>query len=147
MRFRRFGAVAAATIAGVAGVAACGSSSTSTSSSGGAGGKSESIVIGSQAFPENEVLAYVYADALKAAGYTGVSVKPGLGSREVTAPALASGQIDMIAEYLGNYLTYVDPSSGVLTVAQTTRRSSPSPPRRASSSATTPRPPTPTPSR
>jgi osmoprotectant transport system substrate-binding protein len=65
------------------------------------------------------VLAYVYADALKDAGYTNVSVKANLGSREVTAPALANGQIDMIPEYLGNYLTYLNPNAGVLSVDQT----------------------------
>lgn len=123
-RMRRPAALAAAALVAT-GVAACGSSSTTTGASGttvpaGGGGASlPSLVIGSQNFPENEVLAYVYADALKAAGDKDVTVKANLGSREVTGPALASGSIDLIPEYLGNYLTFIDPSAGVLTVAAT----------------------------
>lgn len=102
-----------AAVVGMAGLTACGSSSTTSTST-----QKPSITIGSQSFTENEVLAYVYADALKADGFS-VTVKPNLGQREVTAPALQSGQIDFIPEYLGNYLTYLDAKAGVLTVAQT----------------------------
>lgn len=113
--------VLAACLSATALLSACGSSSTSnagpSTTAAGAAPK-EAITIGSQGFTENEVLAYVYADALKAAGYT-VTVKPNLGAREVVEPALASGQIDMTPEYLGNFLTYLKPDVGVLSVAQT----------------------------
>lgn len=123
MQMRQVGALGAAAAVGLVGLAACGSSSKSSTASTGSGAsggdKATKIVIGSQNFPESTTLAYVYADALKDAGYTNVSVKPNLGSREVTAPALQAGQIDMIPEYLGNYLVFLNPSAGVLTVAQT----------------------------
>ena len=112
MRRHQIGALGAAAI-GLVTLSACGGSSKSSTSS-----QKPSITIGSQAFTENEVLAYVYADALKADGFS-VTVKPNLGQREVTAPALQSGQIDFIPEYLGNYLTFLNPNAGVLTVDQT----------------------------
>lgn len=112
MHRHHIAALGAAAIA-MAGLTACGSSSSTSTSA-----QKPAITIGSQSFTENEVLAYVYADALKADGFS-VTVKPNLGQREVTAPALQSGQIDFIPEYLGNYLTYLDPQAGVLTVAQT----------------------------
>jgi osmoprotectant transport system substrate-binding protein len=46
-------------------------------------------------------------------------VKPNLGSREVVQPALESGAFDATIEYVGNYLSYLDPSAGTLTVTQT----------------------------
>jgi osmoprotectant transport system substrate-binding protein len=76
------------------------------------------ITIGSASFSENEVLAYVYGDALKASGVK-VTVKPSLGQRETIEPALFSGKIDMTPEYLGAYLSYLNPNVGTLTVAQT----------------------------
>jgi osmoprotectant transport system substrate-binding protein len=119
----RLAALGAAVIAGALGVTACGSAPTTSAGTGSPGSvapaKSTSIVVGSQDFPENEVLAYVYADALKADGFTAITVRPDLGSREITARALVDGDIDMIPEYLGGYLSYVDPSAGVLSVAET----------------------------
>jgi osmoprotectant transport system substrate-binding protein len=76
------------------------------------------ITIGSASFAENETLGYVYGDALKAAGI-GVTVKSGIGQRETIEPALFSGKIDMTPEYLGAYLSYLNPKVGTLTVAQT----------------------------
>ena len=119
---RQVGVVGAALLVGTTALAACGSSSTKAAGSSGStagGDKSTAIVIGSQNFPESETLAYVYADALKAAGYTNVTVKANLGSREVTNPALEAGQINVIPEYLGNFLQSLDANAGVLTVAQT----------------------------
>ncbi len=110
-------------------VAACSSSSKSnttgtTASGGGAAGTTVpaaskvSVSIGAVNFTENEVLAYVYSDALKAAGF-GSSVKPNLGSREVIQPALQAGDFDATIEYAGNYLAYLDPSAGNASVAAT----------------------------
>jgi osmoprotectant transport system substrate-binding protein len=82
------------------------------------GGSKGSITIGSANFSENEMLADLYADALKGAGYS-VSVKAKLGSREVVEPALESGQIDLVPEYAGNYLNFLDPSVGGLALDQT----------------------------
>jgi glycine betaine/choline ABC-type transport system substrate-binding protein len=82
------------------------------------GGSKGSITIGSANFSENEMLADLYADALKGAGYS-VTVKANLGSREVVEPALESGQIDLVPEYAGNYLSFLDTSVGALALDQT----------------------------
>ncbi len=63
------------------------------------------IDIGSFNFPESEILAEIYAQGLDAHGYP-VATKHGIGSREVTQPALARGDIDMIVEYTGNALRF-----------------------------------------
>ena len=94
---------------------ACGSSS--KSSSGGSGSTKPSITFGAENFSENEVLAYVYSDALKAAGFPS-GVRPNLGSREVVEPALESHDFDATIEYAGNYLAFLDPSVGNLSVPQ-----------------------------
>lgn len=117
MRLQRI-AVAGAAFVGLTTLAACGSSKSSTSTSTAAGAPKPSITVGSFNFSESEVLAYVYADALKADGFP-VSVKASLGAREVVEPALSSGQISMVPEYLGNFLTYLSPNAGVLTVDKT----------------------------
>ena len=83
-----------------------------SSGSGSSSGK-ESITIGSVAFSENAVLADVYGEVLKNAGYS-IHYQANLASREITEPALESGQIDLLPEYVGNYLTYVQPSAGSL---------------------------------
>ena len=95
-------------------VSACGSSAKSSSG----GPAKPSITFGAENFTENEVLAYVYSDALKAAGFSS-NVKPNLGSREVIEPALENGDFDATVEYVGNYLAFLDPSVGNLSVPQT----------------------------
>ena len=103
--------------------AAAGSSSTASSSSGSnplSGGSSSSgtVVIGSANYPENEVLAEVYALALKAKGVN-VSTKLNIGAREVYYPQVEKGAITIIPEYNGTLLTVeADPSSTAKTTAQ-----------------------------
>lgn len=65
------------------------------------------LVVGSANFPESQTLAEVYAGALNAAGIT-ASTKPGIGSREVYVRALQDGSIDLVPDYSGNLLRYVD---------------------------------------
>ena len=74
------------------------------------GGKGEPITIGSANFSENVLLAYIYSDALEAAGYKTI-VEPNVGSRETLFPALEDGRIDMAPEYAGSLLDYLDPTS------------------------------------
>jgi osmoprotectant transport system substrate-binding protein len=130
MRVTRTGAFVAALLLAAAAAAACSSSSksstTATTASGGGGttgtsaptASKPSVTIGAGNFTENEVLAYVYSDALKAAGFKS-SVKPNLGPREVLQPALQSGAFDATIEYAGNYLAYLDPSAGNMSAAAT----------------------------
>ena len=63
------------------------------------------IKIGSDGFYESKLVAEMYAQVLEAAGYT-VERDLGLGSRDVSAPALESGQIDLKPEYIGSGLGY-----------------------------------------
>jgi osmoprotectant transport system substrate-binding protein len=60
----------------------------------------EPIVVGSFAFNESVIVAEIYAQVLEANGYT-VERKLNLGNREVVKPALESGEIDLVPEYVG----------------------------------------------
>jgi len=89
-------------------------------SSGAAGGSSPSaatypagtgsVTIGSAAFPENVLLADIYAGALSAKGVK-VSKKLQIGERPVYIKALQDGSIDMVPEYSGSILSYFDKSA------------------------------------
>jgi osmoprotectant transport system substrate-binding protein len=106
--------------ASVLALTACGSSSSplaggSSAATSAAGGSSSaasagSITVGSANFPENVLLAEIYAGALKAKGVN-VTEKLNIGSREVYIPALKDGSIDLIPEYNGTLLSYFDKGS------------------------------------
>jgi glycine betaine/choline ABC-type transport system substrate-binding protein len=66
-----------------------------------------SIKVGSANFPENVLLADIYADALKDEGAT-ISTTLNIGSREKYVPALKDGSIDLLPEYNGSILQYLD---------------------------------------
>lgn len=61
------------------------------------------IVVSSFNFPESTILAEVYGQVMEDAGYP-VGRELDLGTREVTLPGLADGQIDFLPEYLGSAL-------------------------------------------
>jgi osmoprotectant transport system substrate-binding protein len=90
-------------------LAACSSGNPLDTSSSAAGGSSSgsSVIVGSAAFPENEILAYVYADALNQNGIK-ATVKPNIGQRDAYIAALKDGSIDLVPEYTGNLLQYFD---------------------------------------
>jgi osmoprotectant transport system substrate-binding protein len=69
------------------------------------------VRVGSTNFTEQLILAELYGQALEANGYP-IERRMNLGNREIVAPALESGQIDMYPEYLATYLIYAskDPS-------------------------------------
>jgi osmoprotectant transport system substrate-binding protein len=69
-----------------------------------------SIVVGSADFPESEIIAEIYAQALQANGFE-VGRRMGIGSRETYIPALKDHSIDLVPEYVGNLLAYVAPGS------------------------------------
>lgn len=69
-----------------------------------------SIKVGSANFPENVLLADIYADALKDQGAT-ISETLNIGSREKYVPALKDGSIDLLPEYNGSILQYLDPKA------------------------------------
>ena len=71
---------------------------------GGSGGNGP-IVVGSQQYFSNEIIAELYAQILEEAGYT-VTRTYQIGQREIYLPQLESGDIDVIPEYGGNLLQY-----------------------------------------
>ncbi|HTU05619.1 MAG TPA: ABC transporter substrate-binding protein [Trebonia sp.] len=121
--------IAAVAVIALAGVAACSSSSSSSSSSTpsktssssnplSSGGSSGSVVVGSANFPEDELLATIYAQALQAKGVK-VTTKLNIGAREVYYPQVKSGAISIIPEYNGTLLTVeVDPTSTAKTTSE-----------------------------
>jgi osmoprotectant transport system substrate-binding protein len=68
------------------------------------------VTIGSADFPEDEILAYIYADAMKARGVT-VSVHADIGERPAYIAALSDGSIGAVPEYSGSILDYLDPAA------------------------------------
>ncbi len=72
------------------------------------GGDSSSVVIGSGNFPESELLAEIYAQALEAAGVT-VERQFNIGARELYLRALEDGSIDLLPEYNGALLSNLSP--------------------------------------
>lgn len=72
--------------------------------------KDKTLVVGSQDFYENEIIAEAYAQALEANGFT-VERSFRIGQREVYMPEIESGSIDVFPEYTGNLLQYLDETS------------------------------------
>lgn len=65
------------------------------------------ITVGSADFPESQLLATIYAQALTAAGVD-ATTKLNIGSREVYMPALLDGSINLLPEYTGATLSYLN---------------------------------------
>lgn len=78
----------------------------------GTSAKGVSLTIGSANFPENVVLAEIYAEALRVQGAT-IKTTLNIGSREKYYPALESGSLDLFPEYTGTILSYIDKESTV----------------------------------
>lgn len=78
------------------------------------GGKGK-VVVGAANFSENQILANVFVEVLKAAGFD-ASVKP-VTSRDVYGPALESGQLQVMAEYVGTYTEYFNKKANGPTAA------------------------------
>jgi osmoprotectant transport system substrate-binding protein len=80
------------------------SSSTSSSSSDQPGKGKPPVTIGDKNFTEQYILGELYAQALRAKGYT-VKIKSNIGSSEIIDKALTSGKLDMYPEYTGVILS------------------------------------------
>ncbi len=122
---RRIRRTLAAALVGVAATSmtACGantdpmgSDSAAPSGSGSAAGGA-AVVVGSANFTESEVLAELYAGALKAKGVE-ASTKTNIGSREVYIKALRDRSISVVPEYTGNLLLYLDKNAKATTSAE-----------------------------
>jgi osmoprotectant transport system substrate-binding protein len=71
------------------------------------------IRLASYDFQENQILVEVYAEGLRRADLP-VSVQHGIGTREVVAPALEQGVVDVVVEYLGTALVFNRPEGSAL---------------------------------
>jgi len=85
--------------------AACGG----TSGTGNTG--KEKLTVGGFKFPESSILAQLYGQALAHAGYQ-VSYKLNIGQRELVAPALKNGDIDLYPGYTASDLEYWNNKAG-----------------------------------
>ena len=116
-------AVAAAALGLALTLAACGGSSTSSDSSAADASAAASagstaaeaspepsaggpITIGAFGFGESKILANLYAGALTAAGFEPSIIE--LTNREVVEPALESGEVQVVPEYLGTLTEFLN---------------------------------------
>jgi osmoprotectant transport system substrate-binding protein len=104
--FRRL-PVVVAVLTTVAGLTACGGGSDPLAAPAATKAAGSTIVVGSANFAENVLLADIYAQALTAAGFK-VETKLNIGSREVLFGAMKDGSIDVLPEYNGALLSYLD---------------------------------------
>ena len=72
--------------------------------------RTDAVVVGAFNFSESRVLAEIFKMTLRAAGYE-AELLGEVGSREIMEPALEQGQVDLVAEYLGTALTFLDPEA------------------------------------
>ncbi len=106
--------LALVTVAGLA-LAACGGDDAADTTSAPAAtdapvteapGDAETITVGSANFPESQLLAEIYAQALEAVGIQ-VARQLNIGSREAYFGAIERGEIDLLPEYTNSLLSFV----------------------------------------
>ena len=68
--------------------------------------RDDAVTVASFDFAESELLAEVYSQTLEGGGYE-VERAFGLGPRELVAPALADGLVELVPEYAGTALQFV----------------------------------------
>jgi osmoprotectant transport system substrate-binding protein len=102
----RLALIGAAAVGAVVALAGCASGdplgSGSTASS-----ESKALVVGSQDYYSNEIIAEIYAQALESNGFT-VDRQFRIGQREVYLPDIEGGKIDVFPEYTGSLLQALD---------------------------------------
>jgi osmoprotectant transport system substrate-binding protein len=74
-------------------------------------GPPPTIRIGSAGFYEAQLMGEIYAQVLEAHGYT-VDRKLGLGPRPIVQQSIQSGQIDLVPEYIGSALEFLNKGKG-----------------------------------
>jgi osmoprotectant transport system substrate-binding protein len=109
MRRFRSTVLGAALLALLLVAAACGSGEDDEGTAGGAQEKGE-VTVGSDAFPEAQIMGEMYAQVLENAGYS-VNRQLDIETREVRLPSMESGEIDIAPEYVHTLLTVVDPQN------------------------------------
>ncbi|TFD03583.1 MULTISPECIES: ABC transporter substrate-binding protein [unclassified Cryobacterium] len=101
-RLTLIGVVAVGAVVALAGCASGDPLAEPSSSAGGS-----TIVVGSQAYYSNEIIAEIYSQALEAGGFT-VDRQFQIGQREVYLPDIEAGKIDVFPEYTGSLLQALD---------------------------------------
>lgn len=91
-------------LVGALALGACGSDDETDSADSGVA--SPTISVGSANFPESQVLAEIYAQALEDAGFRVARVDP-IGSREAYYQAIVDNEIQLVPEYTNSLLSYV----------------------------------------
>ena len=113
---KKRGILSALAVTSVLVLSACGGGGGNPLSGGGNSGGSEGsqVIVGSADFTESQLFGSIYSQALQAAG---VKTKEqfNIGSREVYIQALKDGSIDLVPEYTGALLSYLDPKSTAAT--------------------------------
>ncbi len=110
MRYRRTFAAVAAAVALSLVAAGCGDDGEETTG----GTEARAVTIGGFNFSESSILAAIYEGALRAEGIK-VTVRPNLGSREIVAPALERGEIDLYPGYAATELEFYNQAAGEAT--------------------------------
>ena len=110
----RLVALAAVAVGATVALAGCASGDPLDSGSSTDGASSETIVVGSQDYYSNEIIAEIYAQALEENGFT-VDRQFRIGQREVYIPEIEAGEIDVFPEYTGNLLQYYVPDTTATT--------------------------------
>ncbi len=100
--------IAATALAGCGG----GDDALKTDTGGDSGSSSgDALVVGSANFPENALLAEIYAGALNGAGIE-AETKLNIGSRETYLPGMQDGSLDVFPEYTGVLRDYFAAADG-----------------------------------
>ncbi len=84
-----------------------GASACSSGPSNPSGQSGTTITIGSTNFPEQVIIANLYADVLQHAGFK-TDVRADLGTRQAVVPALEAGQLDIEPDYAGSLLNFLN---------------------------------------
>jgi osmoprotectant transport system substrate-binding protein len=113
----RVGIAAALAVSAAAALSGCSSGSPLSSGSSSSAAPSGTIVIGSQQYYSNTIISEIYAQELSHEGFK-VKRDFNIGQREVYIPQLEKGNVDVIPEYSGNLLQYLDKTSTASTPAQ-----------------------------
>ena len=101
----RLALVSAVAVGAVVALAGCASGDPLDEGESSAG--SDTLVVGSQDYYSNEIIAEIYAQALEDGGFT-VDRQFRIGQREAYLPEIESGSIDVFPEYSGSLLQALD---------------------------------------
>jgi osmoprotectant transport system substrate-binding protein len=113
--------LSALAVTSVLALSACGGGGGNPLSGGGdnKGSSGSAVIVGSADFTESQLIASIYSQALQAAGVP-TKEQFNIGSREVYIQALKDGSIDLVPEYSGALLSYLDPKSTAATTEAVT---------------------------